>query len=73
MEGPERGACLLVPLYCEGLILAQMLVEVAGRYHYSLIPMLILLGCGLYPAAHLPVQLRDGIELLHISIGNYTS
>lgn len=38
------GACLLVPLYCEGLILAQMLVEVAGRYHYSLIPMLILLG-----------------------------
>lgn len=41
----KSGAvCLLVPLYSEGLILAQMLVEVAGRYHYSLIPMLILLG-----------------------------
>lgn len=38
------AVCLLVPLYSEGLILAQMLVEVAGRYHYSLIPMLILLG-----------------------------
>ena len=37
-------AYTLVPLYITGLILAQMLVEVAGRYHYSIIPMLILLG-----------------------------
>lgn len=27
-----------------GLTLAQMLVEVAGRYHYSIIPMLILIA-----------------------------
>lgn len=39
-----RSAQLLVPLILIGLTLAQMLVEVAGRYHYSLIPMLILLG-----------------------------
>ena len=32
----------IVLLYTIGLILAQMLVEVAGRYHYSVIPMLIL-------------------------------
>ena len=40
----ERSAFALVPLYCLGLTLAQLLVEVAGRYHYSLVPMLILLG-----------------------------
>lgn len=34
---------MLVPLYVLGLVLAQMLVEVAGRYHYSIIPMLILI------------------------------
>lgn len=32
----------VVLLYIFGLTLAQMLVEVAGRYHYSIIPMLIL-------------------------------
>lgn len=32
----------VVLLYIIGLTLAQMLVEVAGRYHYSIIPMLIL-------------------------------
>ena len=36
----ERGLLLLAPLYILGLTLAQMLVEVAGRYHYSMIPML---------------------------------
>lgn len=34
----------MVPLYVIGLTLAQMAVEVAGRYHYSIIPMLILMG-----------------------------
>lgn len=36
------SAALLAPLYVLGLTCAQMLVEVAGRYHYSLLPMLIL-------------------------------
>ena len=35
---------VLLPLYVLGLTCAQMLVEVAGRYHYSLIPVLLLLG-----------------------------
>ena len=40
----ERSAVVLLPLYVLGLTCAQMLVEVAGRYHYSLIPVLLLLG-----------------------------
>lgn len=47
----SAGVWIVIPLYLIGLILAQMLVEVAGRYHYSLIPMLILLAQ--------PVLLRD--------------
>ena len=39
-----RSAVVLLPLYGLGLTCAQMLVEVAGRYHYSLIPVLLLLG-----------------------------
>ena len=39
----ERRSALLAPLYIVGLILAQLLVEVSGRYHYSIIPMLLLL------------------------------
>ena len=34
------GAGLLLPLFFLGLTLAHMLVEVANRYHYSLIPIL---------------------------------
>ncbi len=34
----------LVPLFVLGLTLAQMLVEIAGRYHYSVIPMLIIIA-----------------------------
>ncbi len=34
----------IVPMYVLGLTLAQMLVEVAGRYHYSIVPMLILIA-----------------------------
>lgn len=36
------GAGLLLPLFFLGLTLAHMLVEVSNRYHYSLIPILIL-------------------------------
>ena len=36
------GAGLLLPLYFLGLTLAHMLVEVSDRYHYSLIPILII-------------------------------
>ena len=35
---------LMAPLYVLGLTSAQMLVEVAGRYHYSLLPMLMLMA-----------------------------
>ena len=35
---------LLLPLYFLGLTLAHMLVEVADRYHYSLIPVLIIIA-----------------------------
>lgn len=45
----EQRVVLTVPLYVIGLTLAQMLVEVAGRYHYSIVPMLIILAactCG---------------------------
>ena len=38
----ELGAGLLLPLFFLGLTLAHMLVEVANRYHYSLIPILII-------------------------------
>ena len=36
------NAGLLLPLYFLGLTLAHMLVEVSDRYHYSLIPILII-------------------------------
>lgn len=38
------SACLLPPLYMLGLTLAHMLVEVSSRYHYSLIPVIIILA-----------------------------
>jgi hypothetical protein len=34
----------MVPLYSIGLILAHLIVEVSGRYKYSVIPMLIILA-----------------------------
>lgn len=40
----EWRTLLLVPLYVIGLTLAQMLVEVAARYHYSILPMLVILA-----------------------------
>ena len=38
----RKTSMAVVLLYSIGLILAQMLIEVAGRYHYSLLPMLII-------------------------------
>ena len=40
----ESRSVLLAPLFSVGLVLAQMLVEVAARYHYSLIPLLLLMA-----------------------------
>ncbi len=40
----KKTTMSVVLLYIIGLTLAQMLVEVAGRYHYSIIPMLILVS-----------------------------
>lgn len=48
----RRGSgtpALLAPLYVLGLTSAQLLVEVAGRYHYSLLPMLILMAQAAVP------------------------
>ena len=39
-----NGTALILPMFVLGLSLAHMLVEVAGRYHYSIIPMLIMLA-----------------------------
>lgn len=41
MKTPDLSAIGIIPLCIVGIILAQMLVEVAGRYHYCLVPMLI--------------------------------
>lgn len=40
----EQSPALLLPLYALGLTMAQMLVEVAMRYHYSLLSVFILIG-----------------------------
>ena len=47
-KGDQPSAFLLLPLYTLGLTLAHMLIEVSSRYHYSLIPMFIILAalCG---------------------------
>ena len=37
----ELGAWQLLPLFVLGLTLAHMGVEVANRYHYSIIPIFI--------------------------------
>lgn len=44
LRKPPTNVCCIIPMYVLGLTLAQMLVEVAGRYHYSIIPMLILIA-----------------------------
>ena len=42
LRSRRLGAWQLAALYILGLTLAHMLVEVSNRYHYSLIPLLIL-------------------------------
>ena len=40
----ENGSVLVCILFAIGLILAQLLVEVAARYHYALIPILLVVA-----------------------------
>ena len=40
----ESGSVLVCVLFVIGLILAQLLVEVAARYHYALIPILLMIA-----------------------------
>ena len=40
----EQRTVLLLPLYILALTLAQLVAEVAARYHYSILPMLLLLA-----------------------------
>lgn len=46
----RAGAMTVGSLYLIGLTLAQMLVEVAGRYHYSMLPFVILHSAALLRA-----------------------
>lgn len=48
LRAGDRRTVLLAPLYVIGLTLAHMLVEVSARYHYSAVPMLILLAAFSY-------------------------
>ena len=41
---PEGDCMLIVPLCLIGIVLAQLMVEVAARYHYCLIPLLLLMA-----------------------------
>lgn len=43
LKPAPHSAAFILPLYVIGITLAQMAVEVAGRYHYSVIPFLIMI------------------------------
>ena len=43
LKTSHRSSVFILPLYVIGIICAQMLVEVAPRYHYSVIPFLIMI------------------------------
>lgn len=49
-----RSTVYMAPLYSIGLILAHLIIEVSGRYKYSLIPMLILIACFSLPHLRFP-------------------
>ena len=49
---------MMIPLCIIGIILAQLMVEVAARYHYCLIPMLILLAASFTPRSHSAGRVR---------------
>ena len=51
---PPRSTVYIAPLYSIGLILAHLIIEVSGRYKYSLIPMLILIACFSLPHLRFP-------------------
>jgi 4-amino-4-deoxy-L-arabinose transferase-like glycosyltransferase len=43
-RNPSGDSGMIVPLCLIGIVLAQLLVEVAARYHYCLVPMLLFLA-----------------------------
>lgn len=45
----DTSALQLVPLFIIGLTLAHLIVEVAGRYHYSMVPMLVIMAAQFKP------------------------
>ena len=58
----ESGSVLVCILFAIGLILAQLLVEVAARYHYALIPLLLLVaGYAFYGSTEQTHHLNEGV------------
>ena len=58
----ESGSVLVCILFAIGLILAQLLVEVAARYHYALIPLLLLVaGYAFYGSTEQAHHLNEGV------------
>ncbi len=57
-------AALLLPLYALGLTLAHMLVEVCNRYHYSLIPVFVIIAVfALLPRDENNTEIRNGEQI----------
>ena len=46
-----RRSALLLPLFAIGLILAQVIVEVAARYHYALVPVFLVMAMAAGPGS----------------------
>ena len=44
-------SALMLPLFAIGLILAQMIVEVAARYHYALVPVFLVMAMAAGPGS----------------------
>ena len=56
----RHTVAVILPLYVIGLTLAQMLVEVAPRYHYSVIPIILLVGqYALYSGRNQEIQKKN--------------
>ena len=53
---PTGNVMYIVSLCLIGIILAQLLVEVAARYHYCLIPMLLILASTVLKKRHPPID-----------------
>lgn len=51
---PRDDSFMIIPLCLIGIVLAQLVVEVAARYHYCLIPMLLLLASPALKKGHPP-------------------